>query len=157
MSAVLKDQPEFAKMRVADLAEVVAVESAIYTHPWTPGNFTDSLNSRYDCATYRLGVELIGYFVVFVAVGEAHLLNLSVAANRQRQGVASTLLREAMRVARERRALEIFLEVRPSNAAALALYAGFSFKQIGFRRDYYPGNGASREGRESALVLALGL
>jgi len=153
MSAVLKDQPRLATMTAADLDEVLAIERAVYTHPWTHGNFVDSLNSGYHCHTYRLGGELLGYFALIVAVGEAHLLNLSVSGARQRQGIGGALLRETIRVARERGAAHMFLEVRPSNAPALALYESFGFKRIAERRGYYP----AHDGREDALVLTLAL
>ena len=65
------------------VTEVMAIESAIYSHPWTGGNFSDSLRAGYECRTLRLGAELIGYFVLMAAAGEAHLLNLSVAARHQ--------------------------------------------------------------------------
>jgi len=153
MSAVLKDQPELAVMDASDLDEVIEIERAVYSHPWTRGNFVDSLNAGYCCRAYRIGGELVGYFILIVAVGEAHLLNLSVAAARQRQGAGSILLREAMRLAREKKAQHLFLEVRPSNAAGLALYSAFGFRRIAERRGYYP----AHDGRENALVLTLDL
>jgi ribosomal-protein-alanine N-acetyltransferase len=149
MSAVLKDAPRLAAMREADLAEVLAVENAIYTHPWTRGNFADSLRAGYLCRTWRSGAELVGYFVLLVAAGEAHLLNLSVAAARQRQGHGSALLTEVMRLARGRDARQLFLEVRPTNDGAKALYSRFGFLQVAVRPGYYPAHGR----REDALVL----
>jgi ribosomal-protein-alanine N-acetyltransferase len=151
MSAVLKDRPVLAAMREPDLAEVMAIEEAIYSHPWTRGNFADSLVAGYDCRTWRMGRELFGYFVLMVAAGEAHLLNLSIAPAQQRKGHGSTLLREASVIARSRGARGIFLEVRPSNAGAQALYTRFGFRKIAVRRGYYPAHG----GREDALVLTL--
>ena len=153
MSAVLKDEPRLAPMREADLAEVLAVENAIYTHPWTRGNFADSLKAAYQCWTWRAGNELVGYYILLVAAGEAHLLNLSVAAAYQRGGHGSALLVEAMRMARDRGALHLFLEVRPSNGSAKALYSRFGFRQVAVRPGYYPAHG----GREDALVLTLAL
>ena len=153
MSAVLKDQPRLGTMSAADLDEVITIDCAVYSHPWTHGNFIDSLNAGYHCRTYRMGAELVGYFILIVAVGEAHVLNLSVSAERQRQGAGSVLLREAMRLAREKKAHHVFLEVRPSNAAALALYSAFGFRRIAERRGYYP----AHDGREDALVLTLDL
>ena len=153
MSAVLKDELRLAPMRETDLAEVLAIEDAIYTHPWTRGNFADSLRAAYQCWTWRAGNELIGYFILLVAAGEAHLLNLSVAAAHQRGGHGSTLLNEAMRVARNRAAQHIFLEVRPSNGGAKALYSRFGFRQVAVRPNYYP----AHEGREDALVFTLAL
>ena len=153
MSAVLKEEPQLAVMRESDLDEVLAIESAVYSHPWTRGNFADSLRSGYACRTWRLGSELLGYFVLMVAVGEAHLLNLSVAGARQRRGHGTALLREAMRLARELGARHMFLEVRPSNGPGLALYERFGFRKIARRRDYYPAS----VGREDALVLSRAL
>jgi [ribosomal protein S18]-alanine N-acetyltransferase len=152
MSAVLKT-PELAPMREVDLAEVVAVETDIYTHPWTRGNFADSLRAGYECRVYRLNGELIGYFVLMVAVGEAHLLNLSVAAGHQRRGHGTALLDEATRLARSRGAANVFLEVRPSNQAAQEMYFRYGFRKVAVRRGYYP----AHSGREDALVLSLSL
>src|SRR3989449_9405530 len=90
MSAVLKDAAELGSMRERDLAEVMAIESAVYSHPWSRGNFADSLRAGYECRTLRLGAELVGYFILMVAAGGAHLLNLSIAAAhpRRRRGRA---------------------------------------------------------------------
>ena len=153
MSAVLKDVPQLGRMREPDLAEVMRIEEAIYSHPWTRGNFSDSLRAGYECRTLRLGAELLGYFVLMAAAGEAHLLNLSVAARHQRSGHGAQLLAEAMSLARGLGARGLFLEVRPSNGAAQALYTRFGFRKVGVRRAYYP----AHFGREDALVLTLPL
>ncbi len=153
MSAVLKNLPEFGVMSDADVPEVAAIEQAIYTHPWSEGNFADSLRAGYDCRTWRMQGELIGYFVLATGAGEAHLLNLSVAAAHQRRGHGAALLREATRLARSRGAQAVFLEVRPSNVAGQRLYTRFGFRKVGLRRGYYPAAG----GREDALVLSLAL
>ncbi len=153
MSAVLKEQPRLEPMRDRDLAEVVTLENGIYPHPWTRGNFADSLKAGYECWTWREGRTLLGYFVLTAGAGEAHLLNLSVFSERQRQGHGSSLLRDAMRIARERGAAELFLEVRPSNGRAIALYEKFGFERIAIRRDYYPSSGR----REDAHVYRFAL
>lgn len=153
MSAVLKDASVLGHMGEADLAEVLGIECAIYAHPWTQGNFTDSLRAGYQCRTLRRSGELLGYFVLMVAAGEAHLLNLSVAAERQGRGLGSSLLGEAKRVAGESGASSMFLEVRPSNPGAQRLYERCGFRQIAVRRGYYP----AHDGREDALVFQLAL
>jgi ribosomal-protein-alanine N-acetyltransferase len=153
MSAVLKPAPVLAPMREQDLAEVLAIESALYTHPWTRGNFADSLRAGYECRTYRLQGELIGYFVLLAAAGEAHLLNLSIAELHQRRGYGTALLNDATALTRKLGAKNVFLEVRPSNRAAQELYYRYGFRKIAVRRDYYPARG----GREDALVLSLAL
>ena len=153
MSAVLKDLPELEPMREGDLAEVMAIENAIYSHPWTQGNFADSLRASYECRTWRLAGELVGYFVLMAAAGEAHLLNLSIAEPHQRRGHGAALLQEAASLARRLGAQNVFLEVRPSNRAAQGLYTRFGFRKVAVRRGYYP----AHSGREDALVLSLAL
>ena len=153
MSAVLKDVPELARMREQELDEVMAIESVIYSHPWTRGNFADSLRAGYECRVLRLGPGLIGYFVLMVAAAEGHLLNLSVAAAHQRAGHGTALLGQAAELAAGLGARSLVLEVRPSNRGAQALYTRFGFRTVAVRRGYYP----AHKGREDALVLALPL
>ncbi len=153
MSAVLKPAPRFEPMSETDLPSVIEIEEAIYEFPWTLGNFRDSLRAGYSCWVYRNGDNLIGYAVLMLAAGEAHLLNLSVAASAQSRGHGRSLLSSAVGAARSHGAKILFLEVRPSNDAGQRLYAGYGFKQIGVRRGYYP----ARRDREDALVLALNL
>jgi ribosomal-protein-alanine N-acetyltransferase len=153
MSAVLKDGPSLSAMREQDLDEVIAIEKAIYSHPWTRGNFADSLHAGYACRVWRREGELVGYFIVMAAAGEAHLLNLSIAPAHQRSGHGGALLHEAAEVAASLGAHDLFLEVRPSNHAAQALYRRFGFRKVAVRRDYYP----AHIGREDALVLTLPL
>ena len=140
-------------MTAADLDTVVAIEQDVYPHPWTRGNFRDSLAAGYQCWVAECGGEIAGYCVVAIAADEAHLLNMSVAAPWQRRGVGREVLGFVLRLAREARAARILLEVRPSNEAARALYAAAGFAVIGTRRDYYPAS----DGREDAVVLQLEL
>jgi ribosomal-protein-alanine N-acetyltransferase len=153
MSAVPKQQPRLEAMTDRDLDEVLAIEKTVYSHPWTRGNFVDSLRAGYECRALRVGAELIGYFVMLIGPGEAHLLNLSIAGARQRRGHGAALLREVLRIARERGALRLFLEVRPSNVAARRLYESFGFRAVGLRGAYYP----AHHGREDALVMTTDL
>ena len=153
MSAQLDTVLRHRRMSEADLDAVMAIENAVYTHPWTRGNFVDSLNAGYHCWVAERGGAIVGYCVVVVAANEAHLLNLSVAAAWQRMGLGSAMLQFAINLARERAAQRIFLEVRASNDAAHALYARSGFREIGTRHDYYAAHG----GREDARVLELAL
>lgn len=141
--------PRYRRMIAADLDAVVAIEDAIYPHPWTRGNFADSLQAGYHCWIVECGGAVSGYTVVMIAAGEAHLLNLSVAAPWQRRGMGRELLKFVLKLARDYGAGRILLEVRPSNGAALALYAQAGFNELARRRGYYPAG----EGREDAVVL----
>jgi ribosomal-protein-alanine N-acetyltransferase len=153
MSAQLDLMPRYRRMTAADLGAVIAIEDTIYPHPWTRGNFRDSLAAGYDCWVVECGGELAGYAVVMVAAGEAHLLNLSVAAPWQRRGIGREALNFVMKLARDCGAEKVLLEVRPSNAAAIALYASAGFAEIAKRRSYYPAG----DSREDAIVLELAL
>ncbi len=150
MNAVLEPAIELLPMTAHDLDEVLRIEYRVYSHPWSRGNFTDSIGSGYSCWVCRVGGELVGYFVLMLAVDEAHLLNISVAEKRQGLGIGARLLRLAMDTAHLAGATALLLEVRPSNDKALALYRHFGFRQIGVRRGYYP---AGEGQREDALVF----
>ncbi len=149
MSAQLDMLPRYRRMIAADLEAVMMIEEAVYPYPWTRGNFADSLATGYHCWIVECGGEMAGYTVVTVAAGEAHLLNLSVAAPWQRRGIGRELLGFVLRLARDYGAAKILLEVRPSNSAALSLYASAGFAEIALRRGYYPAGDA----REDAIVL----
>ncbi len=149
MNAVLAPRVEMLPMSASDLDEVLAIEYRVCDFPWGRGNFADSLASGYSCWVCRVDGELVGYFVLMLAVDDAHLLTISVAEKRQRLGFGARLLRHAMSVARECHATSMLLEVRPSNEKALTMYRHFGFQQIGVRRGYYP----AANGREDALVL----
>src|SRR5262245_47985904 len=144
---------KFRRMTAQDVAPVAAIEQEIYSHPWSRGNFSDSLASGYHCWIVECSGELAGYTIVATGAEEAHLLNLSVAAPWQRLGVGRELLAFVLKLARDYSVDRILLEVRPSNLAARALYARAGFAEIGLRRDYYPAG----EAREDAIVLALPL
>lgn len=149
MNAVLEPCIEISPMVQADLEEVLRIEYRIYPYPWSRANFTDSMESGYSCWVCRVGGELVGYFVVMMAVDEAHLLNIGVAEKRQGMGFGAKLLRAAMNAALTAGGKTLLLEVRPTNERALALYRHYGFQQIGTRRGYYP----APMGREDALVM----
>lgn len=149
MSALPQEVPRFRPMRAVDLERVAAIESDIYSHPWTLGNFRDSLAAGYSCWVLECSGALCGYGVMMMGVDEAHLLNLSIARARQREGLGRQLLEFYMQRAREMDAHAMFLEVRPSNAAGRALYASAGFRELAVRRNYYPANG----GREDAILM----
>jgi [ribosomal protein S18]-alanine N-acetyltransferase len=153
MSALLRESSLVRPMVAADLDAVMAIEQVIYPHPWTRGNFSDSLNSGYQCWTLEIAREIIGYGVVTIAAGEAHLLNLSIAAAWQRRGYGREMLAFLLKRGRDAGATRIFLEVRPSNAVGILLYAAAGFCEIGRRRGYYPDGGKP----EDAIVMELGL
>jgi ribosomal-protein-alanine N-acetyltransferase len=145
------DQLAYAPMQAGDVDEVHAIEASVYPHPWSRGNFTDSLASGYDGWTLRdEGGALVGYFLLMTALDEAHLLNVAVAAPRQGEGLGRYLIDKLVARARGLLMDSILLEVRPSNLRALKIYEAYGFAEIGRRKNYYP---AHHGQREDAIVM----
>lgn len=147
--------PPFAlrPMREDDVAAVHGVETRAYEFPWTPGIFRDCLRADYPAWVMHENGRIIGYFLMSIAAGEAHVLNVCVAPERQGHGLGRRLLHALLQIARGRGAARVFLEVRPSNAPAIALYHDEGFNEIGRRPRYYP----AKDGREDAIVMAMEL
>lgn len=172
MSAVhASNEARLEVMHAGHLDRVLAVEERAYSHPWTRGNFLDSIRVGYHCqcligpATPALGATLgsamdtaadtlIGYFVAMKGVDEVHLLNITVAPAFQRQGWAVLMLAALTGWSRSQQAHWLWLEVRASNSRAQALYERHGFRRVGLRKSYYPGIG---EAREDAIVMSLRL
>ena len=170
-------EAQFQAMTPAWLDSVLRVEQSAYAHPWTIGNFTDSLKSGYEAQMLVAGTspeqnpaepakatELLGYFVAMKGVDEVHLLNLTVAPPHQRQGWARVMLDALAIWARGHGAQWLWLEVRVSNARAKAIYEHYGFREVGVRRDYYPQNdaasghaGGQPAKREDASVMSFAL
>jgi [ribosomal protein S18]-alanine N-acetyltransferase len=144
-------------MTPADIDAVLAIEQAVQTYPWTRGNFIDALDNGYMCRVDEQVGEICGYAVLRPVLDEAELLNIGVAAGQQRKGLGRAMLGEMFDLARERNMRRVFLEVRPSNTAALALYRRTGFGEIGVRRDYYQNTSGSEDAITMACELTGGL
>ncbi|WP_172203044.1 ribosomal protein S18-alanine N-acetyltransferase [Niveibacterium sp. COAC-50] len=146
MSGVLRVRP----LTADDLDWVCAAESVLHAFPWTRGNFCDSLEAGHACCVLERDGEPLGYAICLKIVDEAHLLNISVMRAVQGQGLGRWFLDVLGHGLWEHGARQMFLEVRPSNVAALRLYERAGFAPIGRRRDYYP---AADGRREDAIVM----
>ncbi|HZW26534.1 MAG TPA: ribosomal protein S18-alanine N-acetyltransferase [Gallionella sp.] len=140
-------------MTFADLDAVLDIEQSVQRYPWTRGQFADSLDAGYWCRVDEEGGELRGYAIMMPAVDEAEVLTIGVATAQQRKGLGRAMLRGMLELARERNMRRVFLEVRPSNTAAVALYRSAGFSEVGLRRGYY----RDASGSEDALVMACDL
>ena len=140
-------------MRALDVADVVAIERASYQFPWSEGIFRDCLRVGYVCRAALLDGELIGYGIMSTGAGEAHILNVCVREQLRCRGFGRTILEHLLNRAAASAASEAYLEVRPSNTAAIRLYQTLGFEPIGVRRGYYQAVG----GREDAAVLRVSL
>jgi ribosomal-protein-alanine N-acetyltransferase len=148
-----------------DLDRIMEIELAAYPVPWSRGIFGDCIRVGYDCWGLQIGQQLIGYSIQTDGAGEAHLLNLCVDPRWHGRGFGGMLLENAIRVARKHHCLSMFLEVRPSNAAGIALYRNRGFVTVGTRAGYYstsaaggaPASKHADAAREDALVMRLEL
>ncbi|WP_297575481.1 ribosomal protein S18-alanine N-acetyltransferase [uncultured Deefgea sp.] len=140
------------RLTEADLAAVLAIDTATNPHPWTAAQWLDSLN-HHQCDGLWLHDELIGFSVCMITLDEAELLLIAIAPQWQRQQKANQLLTALQEKLCRQSVVTLFLEVRESNTAARTLYAKQGFTQSGRRKGYYPTN----EGREDALLYTLHL
>ena len=154
MNAVLKPEVRLAPFTEALLDDVLRIENSAYSHPWTRGNFADSLKSGYQLCALMGGDTLIGYFAAMEGVEEVHLLNITVAPAFQGQGYGVLMLDALAVWARARHAQWLWLEVRVSNTRAMQVYERYGFTRVGERNNYYP---AGQGQREHAVVMSLKL
>jgi ribosomal-protein-alanine N-acetyltransferase len=155
MSALAKDPDElFVPLTAIHLDELMRIENEVYPFPWTRGNFEDALRAgNLAWALLDPRRRMLAYAVMMLAVDEAHLLNLSVAAPHQRKGYGWKMLEWMAQRSRDFGARSLLLEVRPSNGPALSLYRRYGFERIGLRPGYYPAS----LGREDAVVMRVAI
>ena len=151
MSATATPQLRWSALRIDDLDALLAVENQCYSHPWTRGNFIDSMAMGYAMQLLWVDAQLVGYFVAMQGVDEVHLLNITVNPRCQHQGWAKVLLQQLRSWATAVRAGTIWLEVRKSNERAQHVYLQFGFQSVGLRKRYYP---VSHLEREDAVVMS---
>jgi len=141
-------------LKEADIGSVLDIERKMYNYPWSEEIFRDCLKVGYSNWALIKDNNFIGFAILSIAAGEAHILNICLDPAYKRQGFGKKFLDELFIVAKKKKVDCIFLEVRPSNVAAVNLYKKIGFKQIGQRKNYYP---AADSGREDALVLSYNL
>ena len=142
--------PAVEAMRPEDLDEVLAIERASFTMPWSRGAFLYEMqqNRVARCWVAREDDNHVaGYLCLWEVADEVHITNIAVRPDRRRRGLARNLLGGILEEARQRHLRQVVLEVRPSNTEARTLYESFGFRVVGRRRGYYYDTG------EDALVM----
>ncbi len=137
------------RMRPSDLDEVLAIERASFSMPWSRGAFLYEMeqNQVARCFVVREDGTVVGYVCLWEVADELHITNIAVHPRHRRRGIARLLLGQVLDDARRRALRVVVLEVRPSNVEARALYESFGFRVVGRRRGYYYDTG------EDALVM----
>jgi ribosomal-protein-alanine N-acetyltransferase len=137
------------EMCPADLDAVFTLEKRAYEFPWSRGILNDCLLAGYYCIVLEARGTLVGYAIMSAAAAEGHILNLCIAPDLREQGLGRKMLNELLVHVEALNLERLFLEVRPSNIAAIALYTSAGFDRLGARKGYYK----TRDGREDALVF----
>jgi len=140
---------DIREMLHADLASVADIEKRNYDYPWSESVFRDCLLASYKSVVLESEGTVRGYAIMSVAAAEAHILNLCIDPAWQRRGLGRKLLEYLLSYSTRRAVERMFLEVRPSNAAAIGLYLNAGFEELGVRKEYY----RASEGREDAVVF----
>jgi [ribosomal protein S18]-alanine N-acetyltransferase len=138
-------------MTLGDVPGVIEVERASYAFPWSEGVFRDCVRVGYVCRVVEHAAVISGYGIMSYGAGEAHILNVCIREDLRGRGVGRKLMDYLIERARLAGMQDVFLEVRPSNPAAIHLYESIGFTRVGIRRGYYQ----AVEGREDAFVYRL--
>ncbi len=141
------------KMTYDDLDRVIEIEEAAHVSPWSRGIFRDCIGVGYYCDVVEKRRHVLGFSIASMQAAECHLLNICVAPRAQGHGLGKKLLDNLIDRAKSLCGI-IYLEVRPTNEAALHIYEQYGFKQIGERKNYYQNPDGTKE---HAYVLALAL
>lgn len=142
----MADRFRIRPAELTDVPAIHAIEQRVFADPWSTQDFRD-------CVSFALFLvaeehaQIAGYVVALDAADEGEILNLAVAEGGRRRGLGRALVEAIVAALSERGVRQVYLEVRESNAAARALYAGFGFKDVGRRKAYY------RRPVEDAIVL----
>ncbi len=157
--AVALQQTPFASATIqpfqqADLTCIVANERDASPYPWSEADLKQSLESTHICLGLKQTDEWLAHAVLSSVAGDAEILIFTVAKARQGQGIGAAFLSALLEWLTQKNE-RVFLEVRASNSAAIALYEGLGFCCLGERPNYYPLAGS--RGREDALLYGIEL
>lgn len=137
-------------MTLSDVPAVHTIERQVQTHPWSEKLFQDGLVAGHHATVMLNDQQVIGFCILQKVLDEANLLLMAIDPQWQQKGLGYQMLEHAIEQLGEGTAM-VFLEVRQSNTAALALYEKIGFAQIDLRKNYYP----TADGKEHAVIMAL--
>ncbi|MCO8042815.1 ribosomal protein S18-alanine N-acetyltransferase [Acinetobacter bohemicus] len=130
-------------MQVADLERVSQIESLVQSHPWTFNQFKEAVRAYQSTVIEQAG-QVVGFCILQPVVDEANLLLMAIDPAQQGKGLGFELLDQSIALLKNN-PVQIFLEVRERNVAAIKLYEKSGFHQIDLRKNYYPNPDGTRE------------
>ena len=135
-------------MTKTDLEQVAGIEREIFSMPWSEKAFADSLqseNTLYIVA--EIDGKVAGYCGMYIAFEEGNISNVAVAPEYRRQKIAANMLKNILKLAKEKGVTAVVLEVRETNTGAIRLYEQIGFEEVGIRKDFYD------KPKENALIM----
>ena len=136
---------EIVKMNESHVSAVAELEKQNFSEPWPEIAVRSELTNKLALWLVALdGETVVGYVGSQTVLQEADMMNIAVADTHRRRGIAKMLVEELIL---QLDAYQLSLEVRSSNAPAIALYEALGFQQVGLRKNYY------RKPKEDALIL----
>ena len=124
-------------MALSDIQAVINIEKQCHSHPWSEKLFLSNFGTRYFNHIMQIDNEIIGYFIASHVAGEATLMNIAVAPNFQGKGLGQRLINKLIANSKKQDQVEVWLEVRESNKAAIKLYQKTGFIDVDIRKAYY--------------------
>nr|WP_159466520.1 ribosomal protein S18-alanine N-acetyltransferase [Scandinavium goeteborgense] len=134
-----------------DLSHALLIEQRAHAFPWSEQTLASNQGERYLNLQLTVDGEMAAFAITQIVLDEATLFNIAVDPAYQRRGLGRELLEQVIDEVEKRGVVTLWLEVRASNVAAIALYESLGFNEATIRRNYYP----TAEGREDALIMAL--
>jgi ribosomal-protein-alanine N-acetyltransferase len=144
---------QFTKLTAENCQQAFELQMQCHAFPWSFDVFSSSLDGQYFAYQMQLDGEVVGYYVGLTVLDEATLMDIGLAADFRGKRLSKRLIDHFLKDCRARKMIEVWLEVRQSNTAAIALYQNVGFELIERRKGYYP----CAEGREDALIMKLTL
>jgi len=145
----------FTPVVTKDITNLMPIENACHSHPWSEKTFTSCIGGRYFGEKLHNEHDIIGFYIGELVVDEATLMDICVEPNQQGHGFGKQLLTQFIEKAKAKGAMKIWLEVRAKNISAQMLYMNVGFIETGRRTGYYPS--ARGFGYEDAIVMCLSL
>ncbi len=138
-----KDDKMIRLMQQADVATVHNIEKQVQSHPWSYQQFVEA-QQTYQSTVIEKNGQVVGFCILQPVLDEANLLLMAIDPSQQGKGLGFELLQQSIALLKNN-PVQIFLEVRESNAAAIGLYEKSGFHQIDLRKNYYPNPNGTRE------------
>ena len=139
---------EILEMTAAHTGQIAELEKVCFNDPWSESSIASELGNRLSLWLVAVdGETVVGYVGSQSVLGETDMMNIAVAPDCRRQGIAEKLVTELISRLRQKGNHSLMLEVRVSNTSARQLYAKLGFEQVGLRKNYY------RNPKEDAMIL----